>query len=74
MADVTERRFPVAGTELMIPWEVAEALWKEYQRTVNSEWARQRTFEQAAVEAKIDELHPKTLDRLYGPHWREVAE
>ena len=70
---MTNRRFPVAGTNLTIPWEVAAlaySKWKEEFLTLHPNqvlpwleyWEGQGGW--TATE----------LDTCYGKHWREVAE
>ena len=74
---MTNCRFPVAGTELTIPWEVAV---KTYQV-----WVRQQAKKMPISMNLITGLmtmrqlfrHGVTSDELdtwYGEHWREMAE
>ena len=67
---MTERRFPVAGTELTVPWEVMEETANEWvrrfgdysTRSIMEVWERQGGLTEAE------------LNTWYGKHWREVAQ
>lgn len=72
---MTERRFPVAGTDppLTIPWEVALDAHKIYCIEYHNYDADgvPLSLETYATEGGFTESE---LDTWYGKHWREMAE
>ena len=69
---MTNRRFPVAGTELTVPWEVAtDACVKRANAMWELDQVVALTPEQFAAIGGMDE---EQLDKWYGKHWREVAQ
>ena len=67
---MTDRRFPVAGTELTVPWEVAEQAIQKWCQNHPLNWDADDIVQWKEINGG---LMPGELDTWYGEHWREVA-
>ena len=68
---MTNRRFPVAGTDLTIPWEIAEQTYRE----ACTRWP---AYPELKGRRKLSDFRRRgftesELDIWYGKHWRKVA-